>query len=509
VLRASQYPGNGPGNRKTKTDSNYMPTRNQIAGTGLEAYRASIANNVGQLFSKFIDLAVEEEDLFATLEGNEGTDRPVWVKTDLSKGGADKVFFNAIASLGGDGVHGDEVLEGNEESLAIGSYSCQVDFVRHAVGLTKKDIEFLAAGRSIEAAAAPLVAKWLGRKRQRDMLMKFITSGVGLNTIRPNNKANRDDLVPSDTLSTSLIAQANAVGTSIGARPINIMQDGFSKVFEFLFLATEDSLTPLANSSSWLQAQQHAGTQGSDNVLFRGGYTRWNGNTILHHKVIDADTPGPIGSPMLPKALLGDAVAAGTNAVAITGGGRANGGTANKYFECFSGAPYRYLESDGTASADLGTYYFVVINVSGPDKGKWGFYSYTGTANDGNKITVASRLGAAAAGSRVTTLGGVTWDAAKNTDAHPTGSVVLQANAHGVPIGYSLCLGAGAGLRAYGSLRHELVQNTSDYGHRMGWAYQSIYGQQVRRDSGISGSNQPRGYVLIEHAVSVANAPMN
>ena len=42
----------------------------------------------------------------------------------------------------------------------------------------------------------------------------------------------------------------------------------------------------------------------------------------------------------------------------------------------------------------------------------------------------------------------------------------------------------------------------------MGWAYQSIYGQQVRRDSGITGSNQPRGYVLVEHAVSVANAPM-
>jgi len=86
--------------------------------------------------------------------------------------------------------------------------------------------------------------------------------------------------------------------------------------------------------------------------------------------------------------------------------------------------------------------------------------------------------------------------------------VVLQANKNGVPVGYSVCLGAGAGLRAYGSLRHELVQNTSDYGHRMGWAYQSIYGQQVRRDSGITGSNQPRGYVLVEHAVSVANAPL-
>ncbi len=486
-----------------------MPTRNQIAATGLEAYRASSASNVGQLFSNYIDLSLEEDDLFASLEGSEGSDRPVWVKTDLSAGGADKVFFNAIASLGGDGVHGDELLEGNEEALAIGSYSCQVDFVRHAVGLTKKDIEFLAAGRSIEAAAAPLVAKWLGRKRQRDMLMKFLTSAAGLNTLRPNNKASRDALAASDTLSTGMIAQANAIATSIGANPVNIMRDGFSKVYEMLFLATEDSLSPLANSSTWLQAQQYAGTRGDENVLFRGGYTRWNGNTILHHKVIDADTPGPIGSPMLPKALLGDAVAAGTTAIDITGGGRTSPGTANKYFECFSGAPYRYLESDNTSSSDSGTYYFVVVNVSGANKGKWGFYSYTGTANDGNKITLAGRLGSAASGIRATTLGGVTWDSDKNTDAHPTGSVILQANANGVPIGFSLCLGAGAGLRAYGSLRHELVQNTSDYGHRMGWAYQSIYGQQVRRDSGISGSNQPRGYVLIEHAVSVANAPMN
>ena len=486
-----------------------MPTRNHISATGLESYRASAASNVGQLFSNYIDLAVEEEDLFAMLEGGEGSDRPIWVKTDLSAGGADKVYFNAIASLGGDGVHGDEVLEGNEEALAIGSYPCQVDFIRHAVGLTKKDIEFLAAGRSIEAAAAPLVAKWLGRKRQRDMLMKFITSAVGLNTLRPNNKSSRDTLTLSDTLSTGLIAQANAVGTSIGASPINIMQEGYSKVYELLFLATEDSLSPLANSSSWLQAQQYAGARGSANCLFRGGYTRWNGNTILHHKVIDADTPGPIGSPLLPKALLGDPVTANTTTFDVTGGGRTSPGTANKYFECFSGAPYRYLESDSNSSSDSGTYYFVVVNVSGPNKGKWGFYSYTGSTNDGNRITIAKRLGSAASGDRVTTLGGVTWDNAKNTDAHPTGSVILQANANGVPIGYSLCLGAGAGLRAYGSLRHELVQNTSDYGHRMGWAYQSIYGQQVRRDSGISGSNRPRGYVLIEHAINVANAPMN
>ncbi len=484
-----------------------MATRNQITATGLESYRAVASSNVGQLFSRFIDLAVEEEDFFSLLEGDENSDRPVWIKTDLSKGGGDKVFFNTIASLGGDGVHGDEVLEGNEEALTIGSYSCQVDFIRHAVGLTKKDIEFLSAGRSIEAAAAPLVATWLGRKRQRDMLMKFIASAVGLNTIRPNNRATRDDLTASDALSTGIIGQANAIASSLGARPVNIMATGYSKVFEYLFLATEDSLAPLANSSSWLQAQQNAGVRGDENVLFSGGYTRWNGTTILHHKVVDADTPGPIGSPLLPKALLGDAVSAGTSAIALTGGGRASSGTANKYFECFSGAPYRYLESDSATSTDTNTYYVVVINVSGADKGKWGFYSYTGSANDGNKIAITNRLASAASGSAVTTLGGVTWDASKNTTVHPTGSVVLQANKNGVPVGYSVLMGAGAGLRAYGSLRHELVQNTSDYGHRMGWAYQSIYGQQVRRDSGISGSNQPRGYVLVEHAVSVANAP--
>ena len=485
-----------------------MATRNHIAATGLEAYRASAASNVGQLFSNYIDLAVEEEDLFAGLEGSEGSDRPIWVKTDLSAGGADKVYFNAIASLGGDGVHGDEVLEGNEEALAIGSYPCQVDFIRHAVGLTKKDIEFLAAGRSIEAAAAPLVAKWLGRKRQRDMLMKFITSAAGLNTLRPNNKADRNALTASDVLSTGLISQANAVATSIGASPINIMEEGYSKVYELLFLATEDSLAPLANSSTWLEAQRFAGTRGNNNCLFRGGYTRWNGNTILHHKVVDADTPGPIGSPLLPKALLGDSIAAGTTAINVTGGGRTSPGTSNKYFECFSGAPYRYLESDSATSSDTDTYYFIIVNVSGANRGKWGFYSYKGDANDGNRITITKRLAAASSGAASATLGSVEWDAAKNTDVHPTGSVVLQANSAGVPIGYSLCLGAGAGLRAYGSLRHELVQNTSDYGHRMGWAYQSIYGQQVRRDSGLSGVSRPRGYVLIEHAINVANAPM-
>jgi len=476
----------------------------------LENYRSANANNVAQLFTKYVDLAVEEEDLFASLEGAEGSDMPIWVKTDLSKGGADKVNFNAIASLGGDGVHGDEVLEGSEEQIQIGSYFCQVDFVRHGVALTQKDIEFLAAGKSIEAAAAPLVAKWLGRKRQRDMMMKFISSAIGMNTLRPNNAATRDALALTDTLSTSVITQSAAVATSIGSQPMNVMKEGKSKVYEYMFLATEDALLSLSNSSSWLQAQNYAGVRGDENVIFKGGFTRWNGHTVVHHKVIDADTAGPIGSPLLPKALLGTAVTSGTTTFDITGGNVASPGTANKFFECFSGAPYRYLESDSTTSSDANTYYLMVINVSGANKGKWGFYSYVGSSNNGNKITITNRLAAAASGAAVTTLGSVTWDATKNTDAHPTGSVVLQANASGVPIGYSLCLGKGAGLRAYGSIRHELKTNDlRDYGHRLGWAYVSIYGQQVRRDSGLSGSNQPRGYVLVEHAVLPANAPFN
>jgi len=478
----------------------YLPT-----ATTLETYRGQSATNVGSLFSRYIDLAVEEEDLFSQLEGKEDSDSPIWVKEDLSVGRADRVFFNAIASLGGDGVHGDEILEGNEETLVIGNYPCQVDFVRHAVGLTKKDIEFLSAGKSIEAAAAPLVAKWLGRKRQRDMLMKFRSSAIGLNTLRPNNKANRDALDSSDTLSTGVITQAKAVATSLGAQPINVMKDGASKVYEYMFLCTEDALSALSNTSTWLQAQQYANVRGDSNSIFSGSVTRWNSNTIVHHKVIDSDTAGPIGSPLLPKALLGTAITSGTSAIDITGGNVSSPGTANKFFECFSGSPYRYLESDSTSSADGNTYYVVIINVSGSDKGKWGFYSYVGTDVDGNKITMTNRLGSAASGARVTTLGGVTWDGSKNTDAHPTGSVILQANENGVPIGFSLALGRGAGLRAYGSIKHQLVQNNiRDYGHRMGWAYVSIYGQTVRQDT----KGNPRGYVLIEHAVYPANAPM-
>ncbi len=45
-----------------------MPSRNQISAMGLEAYRAGSATKVGQLFSRFIDLAVEEEDELAVGE---------------------------------------------------------------------------------------------------------------------------------------------------------------------------------------------------------------------------------------------------------------------------------------------------------------------------------------------------------------------------------------------------------------------------------------------------------
>lgn len=57
----------------------------------------------------------------------------IQIKTETQKDAGDKVTFGLRKNLSGDGVSGDDTLEGNEESLSTYSDSVLIDQLRHAV----------------------------------------------------------------------------------------------------------------------------------------------------------------------------------------------------------------------------------------------------------------------------------------------------------------------------------------------------------------------------------------
>lgn len=241
----------------------------------------------------------------------------------------------------------------------------------------------------------------------------------------------------------------------------------------------------------------------------------WDGNGIYEWNVADPDTNGPIGAPILPRALLGTAIAADTTgvAVAITGSGLATPDTSMYPFDWFQGYDYPFYEEQ-TANPDPNTYGVVIVNVSGVDAGKFGVYTYLGNSNNGNSLTMSGRLGPNNGGIANQTLLGQNWNAAIHTTQHPTGSLIFQVNAKCTTIGWAFMFGSASAVRAYGNLGElgkgtngtsiaNMAREDGDYGMKKGHAMAICFGQAPAQDT----VNQARNYVLIPCAVQHPEAP--
>ncbi|MFT3992451.1 MAG: hypothetical protein QM680_13685 [Luteolibacter sp.] len=197
---------------------------------------------------------------------------------------------------------------------------------------------------------------------------------------------------------------------------------------------------------------------------------------------------GAIGSFLNPKAQLGVAIAAGTTAIDITGGGSATNAAITKkmYFKYFPGFAYKFSATQ-TYSPVSETRYLLIVNPSNAavDPGKVGMYAYT-TGNNGNKITITARLGSAASGVRVTTLGDVVWNTGswlgRHTDVHPSNALIIPCNSKGVPIGDTLMLGRMAAMRGYGKYRGHRSQDSREGGFVTQRFITSVFGQVIRKD---------------------------
>ncbi len=480
-----------------------------LVGNTFGAVKTAAPKAIGEAFARAIQVQSANVDVFGQMEGPEGSGRPFCIKTDLSKGAGQVVNFTTMAALGGRGRLGEQPLAGNEEKPRIGTYPCKVEIIRHAVGWTEKLRAFMAAGQSLEGVYAMLLSDWFGRKKQHDMMINLRNAASLRNTYKINGKA-FDALLSTDCLGTGIITGAKSQLITLGAKSANLSKKksrAGSEIKQYLLFGSNIALNSLKSNSSYLTAAEYAQERGDDNVIFAGGYTNWDGNGIFEFNVTDPDGDGPVGAPILPRALLGTAVTAGTATFNITGGGVTSPLASMYPFDWFLGYDYQYFE-DQVAAPDSNTYYVVILNVTGADAGKFGVYSYVGSGNDGNKLTVAARLGSASSGIRTTTLAGQTWSSTVHTDAHPTGSLIFQVNAKCTTVGWAYMFGAMAAVRAYGNVEGsgkslQEVREQGDYGMKKGRGMVTCYGQAPAVDT----QNQARNYVLIPTAVAHPEAP--
>lgn len=482
------------------------------AGLTKAAYVAQNAALIGQAFDKMLDIYSSNSNILGHLQGPPGSGKPFIVKTDLAKGRMDKINMNVGTELGQAGRRGTQTAVNYEEQLIQSNWSVTIDMLRVVVGWNEITRAVANTGDEWDKYAE-LTGKRVGQIEQEDMLMRCRQRATAINTVRPGNRASLNAIRYSDTIDTTTFGRAASILSTRAGDPATLTTDrNGMPVNGFVFLGADMGLESLWTDSTFTSALQHADVDGADAAYWTGKIPMWRGNAIKRWYVKDHDNPGPIGSSIIPRAVLGDAITSATTAFTMYGGGRTqsslgNAATLYKPFEYFYGADKLFGESISMGS-DSAIYYFVVLD---PADGKWNLYSYAGTGvnSNGHSITITSRLHSSTAGVGYTTIkddgfGGSgatlwTYDATVNKVAFPTGSLIVQVNQRIVPICDILGFAAEAGGKCYGSIKNQRISEEADYGALKGVGTASYYGSDMASDT----LGAYRRYVRIQAAYTL------
>jgi N4-gp56 family major capsid protein len=492
-----------------------IPTNNAVSD-----FTSQNATFLPELWKKGVQLSEAAENFFNQFEGPTENYSVMSVR-DLSRGAGSKITFRTMAQLYGEGVQGETLINSNTEDFRVGAYNLTVDFLRHAVSYNRRLEEKTALASELKSNVPVMLGNWLGRMKTERLMKLFLHKGNGRNYVFANGKANTDALLSTDTLSyDGIVAYGQQLRTR-GARPAQVATIDKNKLNRYVVVSTGEGLLSLKSETKYLQAINAAGgKEGYNGVAFTGGFVDLDGHIIRQFDPVDHDGFGAIGSPLNAKATLGTAITATTGSaitVRATLSDSTKPGYGASYFKYFSGYSYPF-SADDADNKILGTTttsgYVLILNLTGSDAGKYGFYSYS--ANNGNTLTLnrglvatTGSVGSSGDFQLKTTVGGVTsvttpttspWHNDKLTNTHPVGSLVIETNSRGVAIGRSLVLGAMAAVRGYGSLDGERSEETFDGDFVRKTYITSIFGQSpyVRPDGDMP------NFLVATHAVNYA-----
>ena len=437
-----------------------------------------------RLWSELVTRDAREKNVFAKFIGSEGSGKPIVSKTDLSAGGSDKVTFTTVAPIRGIGVRGEAVLKNNTGSLNFGTFSVEVDLMRHAVAWTQVLKLMRFTGKTLDQLSAEVMSEWAARIEQ-DHVMQVLrdtclsTEYVGTNVIKDYGAGGAAGVLEYvDGLSTDIIQEAKQALIAQGGQPMNVGGDQNQEIPGYLFFAPDAALRPLRSDPDYLEAITQADARGADNALYSGHYVKWDNNVIANHNLLIDTALGRQGSPLAPTARLKSAVTLAND----------SGDTV------FLG--------DGDAFAN-----FPTGDLAVPGGGGMGFTALSGTQNvlivNGNgdvghfvvTVTDNGTLTCAQDSFNDGSTGGTdqTYDAASNSidegDTITAGSMIYLANSLGTPIAYALAMGEGALYIARGAVTNEQIFHYDDFANSGNSAHlnaigvQSVYGLAAYEDT--------------------------
>lgn len=247
------------------------------------------------LWAKDLEAEALKKTYFGKFIGS-SADSLIHRKTETQKSAGDKITFGLRTLATGDGVQGDGVLEGNEESLTTYSDSIYINQLRHAHRTGGKMSEQRVLFNMRTECRDSLADWWAGRldtcfANQICGMSNIVDTRLTGNnaTIAPSqfvyggDATSESNVDSADTFSLTVIDKAveKARTMSPMIRPVRV--SGEEMYVAFLHDYQVTSLRTSTSSGQWLDIQKAAmqGGDVSDNAIFTGALGMYNG-VVLH-----------------------------------------------------------------------------------------------------------------------------------------------------------------------------------------------------------------------------------
>jgi len=216
------------------------------------------------------------ESYMASLMGDENA--AIMVNTDLEGQRGDRVRFGISMRLTGDGVVGNETLEGKEEALDTATCDVELELYRHATRddgkMTRQRAMF-----DVSKQQAVEIKDWATEKVDKlataalvDAPTKIFYGGTATSTA---TLASGDKLTPDLVSKVASWALTGGNRVYVPFRPVKAMGNKY-----LILVVPEDVAYDIRTNSIWTQAQREAQVRGDSNPLFTGALGIWS-NVII------------------------------------------------------------------------------------------------------------------------------------------------------------------------------------------------------------------------------------
>lgn len=209
-------------------------------------------------------------------------------KTELLKQKGDKITTGLLKKLTGDGVTGENMLEGNEEKLVFLDFSVEVDQIRNGVRLAGSMQEQKAAF-DLRNAAKESLKVWLAEKIEKDIFSALTANPTTNRVLYAGSRKAENQITAGDKFSAEMISAARrkAMLAKPKIRPVNIKGKNY-----YVMLIDSYQARDLKNDEKWISAQKDANIRGLENPIFTGALGLYDGVVVHEHENVIRTTTG-------------------------------------------------------------------------------------------------------------------------------------------------------------------------------------------------------------------------